>query len=93
MVTLTFRFNPEKTTKAGYSEKELLQPVREHAKIYNINEIEYGVLAKSGKDALCTITMAIPLFIDMFPDYDKILNKWTLDEDGETEDCIHETQE
>lgn len=93
MVTLTFIFDQENIAKAGYSEEELLQPVRDHAKKYNISEVEHGVFAKDGEDALCTVSMAIPLYTDTFPEYDTLLNEWTLDVDGEKEDCIQETRE
>ncbi len=93
MVTLTFIFDQEKIAKAGYREEELLKPVRDHAKKYNITEVEPGVFAKDGEDALCTVSMAISLYTDAFPEYDTLLSEWTLDVDGEKEDCIQETRE
>ncbi len=93
MVALTFIFEQENIAKAGYSEEELLQPMRDHAEKYNISEVEHGVFAKDGEDALCTVSMAIPLYTDMFPEYDTLLSEWTLDVDGEKEDCIQETRE
>ena len=69
-----------------------MQPMREHAKKYNIVEVANGVFAKDGEDVLCTISMAIPLYTDMFPEYDRLLSRWILDVDGEKEDCIQETR-
>ena len=37
--------------------------------------------------------MAIPLYTNMFPEYGTLLSEWTLDVDGEKEDCIQETRE
>lgn len=40
MVTLKFVFNQEKLKQARKTEEELLQPMREHAKKYEIAEPE-----------------------------------------------------
>jgi hypothetical protein len=93
MVTLTFIFNKDKVAKAGYTEDELLQPMREHARKYGISETEYGVFSKEGEDALCVVSMAIPQITDDNPKYLDLLDTWTLDVDGEKEDCIKETLE
>lgn len=93
MVTLTFVFNKDKIERAGYTEDKLLQPMREHAKKYDISEVKQGVFLKDGEDALCTVSMAIPLITDMFPEYTELLSEWTLNVDGEKEDCIQETKE
>ena len=42
MVSLTFKFNEEKVADAGLTCDDLLVQMREHAKKYNIEEIEYG---------------------------------------------------
>jgi len=93
MTTLTFVFNKEKIRKAGYTEDELLQPMREHAKKYEIRETEKGVFSKEGEDAMCVISMFVPQIIKKIPCYMDYLAKWTLNVDGENEDCIKETKE
>lgn len=93
MVTLTFVFNQEKVASAGSTEEELLRPMREHAKKFGISEDEKGVFSKEGEDALCVLTMFIPKITDENPEYIDLLDEWTLDVDGEKEDCIQETRE
>lgn len=93
MVTLTFVFNKEKVKASGHTEDELLQPMREHAAKYGIFENEKGVFSKDGEDALCVISMFIPQITDENPKYINLLDEWTLDIDGEREDCIKETHE
>lgn len=90
MVTLTFKFNKDKVREAGKTEDELLQPMREHAKKYDIEETEYGVFSKDGEDALCVLTMFVTRYTSMNLDYISYLDEWTLDVDGEKEDCIKE---
>lgn len=93
MVSLTFVFNKDKVEKAGYTEDELLQPMREHAKKYGISEDDYGVFSKEGEDALCVVSMFIPDIVELHPEYIGYLNEWTLDVNGEKENCIKETYE
>ena len=93
MATLTFVFNKEKIALAGRTEEELLQPMREHALKYGIDEIEYGVFFRNDEHALCVLTMFIPAIIRKIPDYMDYLDEWTLSIDGEEEDCIQETRE
>lgn len=93
MVLLTFVFNKEKVKAAGYTEDELLLPMREHAEKYGIDEKQRGVFSKDGKDALCLLSMFVPEIVERDPSYIDFLDQWTLDIDGETEDCIQETLE
>ena len=93
MVTLTFVFNKDKVEKAGHTEDELLQPMREHAQKYGIAETEYGVFSQDGEHALAELMMFIPDIVDSYPEFIGFLNEWTLDVDGEKEDCIKETCE
>ncbi len=60
MVTLTFVFDKDNVEKAGYTEDELLQPMRAHAQKYHIPETQYGVFSKDGEHALAELTMFIP---------------------------------
>lgn len=93
MVTLTFVFNQDKIKKSGYTEDELLSSMREHAQKYNISEERPGVFSKEGEDALCVVSMFIPQITDENPQYIDLLDEWTLDVDGEKENCIQETRE
>ncbi|MBQ2276735.1 MAG: hypothetical protein U0L23_01925 [Lachnospiraceae bacterium] len=91
MVTLTFVFNQDKLKNSGYTEDELLHPMREHAKKYDISEKQSGVFSKEGKDALCVVSMFIPQITKQYTWYVNLMDKWTLDVDGEVEDCIQTT--
>ena len=92
MVTLKFVFNQEKLKQAGKTEEELLQPMREHAKKYDIAEPEHGFFAKDGEDAMCVIGMFIPEITRKDVHYLDYLDEWTFDIDGEVEDCIEKTK-
>lgn len=91
MVSLSFVFNKDKVEKAGYTEDELLAPMREHAQKYEILEGKYGVFSKDGEDALCVLTMFVSSMVRKNHQYIGFLDEWTLDVDGEKEDCIKET--
>ena len=93
MVTLTFAFNKEKVATAGMTEEALLAPMREHAAKYDIAEEEYGVFSKDGEDALCVISKFVPDMVDKNPGYLDLLEKWTLNVDGDDEDCIQISRE
>lgn len=88
MTTLKFVFDKEKVESAGKTEDELLAPMREHAAKYGIDEPEYGFFTKDGEDAMCVITMAVPMIVENDPDYINYLKKWPLNVDGDNEDCI-----
>ena len=91
MVTLTFVFNKNKVQEAGYTEDELLRPMREHAQKYGIAEDEYGVFSKDGEDALCVLSMFVPKITRENIHFIDFLDEWTFEADGEKEDCIKET--
>lgn len=85
MVTLTFDFNMDKVWEAGYTTDELLAPMREHAKKYGIDEVEYGVFAMDGINALAAIGKYA---VSVSPDFVDYLDNWILNVDGKEEDCI-----
>lgn len=91
MTTLRFVFDKEKVVAAGKTEDELLAPMREHATRYGIDEPEYGFFTKDGEDAMCVITMFVANHTAQNLDYVSYLKEWTLDVDGDVEDCIEET--
>ena len=88
MTTLQFIFNKEKVVAAGITEDALLEPMREHAAKYGIEETAYGVFSKDGEDAMCVITMIGPKILWKNPEYINFLEKWPLDVDGDKEDFI-----
>ena len=93
MVTLKICVQSGKKLKqAGKTEEELLQPMREHAKKYDIAEPEHGFFAKDGEDAMCVIGMFIPEITRKDVHYLDYLDEWTFDIDGEVEDCIEENK-
>ena len=91
MVTLTFVFDKNKVAAAGLTEDELLSPMREYAKKNDISEDKEGVFSKDGSDALCLLTMFVTRFTRKNLDYISYFEEWTLNVDGEVEDCISET--
>ena len=84
MVTLTFDFNEDRVMEAGHTTDELLAPMREHAKKYGIDEVEYGVFAKDGINALAAMELYIVYASD---EYLGFLDKWILNTKGSIEDC------
>lgn len=93
MVTLKFVFNQERLKQAGKTEDEMLQPMREHAAKYGIAEPAPGFFEKDGEDALCVLTMYVINKTKQDKSYMDYLDEWTLDVDGEKEDCIKELME
>ena len=85
MVTLTFKFNEEKVREAGYTTDELLAPMREHSKQYDIDEVEYGVFVKDGIYALGAMERYI---VRLLPDFLDCLDELILNVNGNEEDCI-----
>lgn len=92
MVTLTFVFDKDKVAKAGTTEDELLAQMRAHAEKYHIAEEKYGVFSKDGENALCVLGMSLPMIVEENPRYINLLKEWTLNVDGEEEDCIQSSR-
>jgi hypothetical protein len=88
MVTLRFVFNQDKLKQAGKTEDEMLATMREHAKKYEIAEPEPGYFVKDGENALCALSMFVPKITSKNPSYIQYMDEWTLNVDGEPEDCI-----
>lgn len=91
MTTLKFVFDKEKVAAAGTTEDALLAPMREHAAKYGIDEPEYGFFTKDGEDAMCVITMFVADYTLQDLKYVSYLKEWTLNVDGDVEDCIEDT--
>lgn len=91
MTTLKFVFDKEKVAAAGTTEDALLAPMREHAAKYGIDEPEYGFFTKDGEDAMCVVTMFVAHHTAQNLNYVSYLKEWTLNVDGDVEDCIEDT--
>ena len=83
MVTVTLRFNEEKLKNLGRIVDEMLEPIRESMKSYDVEEVEQGVFQKTGRDGLVVLDCTLD-YMDDHPEY---LDDWLLDIDGEIEDC------
>ena len=88
MVSLTFKFNEEKVAEAGLTCDDLLVQMREHAKKYDIEEVEYGVFAKEGPDAVAVVGMIIPRITKNNIEFVDYLDEWIYNINGRPEDCI-----
>ena len=86
MVTVTLRFNEEKLKKLGRTVDEMLEPIRESMKSYDVEEVEQGVFQKTGRDGLVVLDCTLD-YMDDHPEYLDYLDDWLLDIDGEIEDC------
>ena len=90
MVTVTLRFNEEKLEKLCRTVDEMLEPIRESMKSYDVEEVEQGVFRKTGRDAMVVIDWPL-LYIRKHLDYLEYLDDWLLNVDGDIEDCKAET--
>ena len=89
MVTVTFKFNKEKLKEYGKTEDELLNPFREDLKPWTVSEIALGVFQKDGQDALVILDFPL-MYIRKNLYYLQLLDEWTLDIDGDIENCKEE---
>ena len=89
MPTVTFKFNKEKLKEYGKTEDELLNPFREALKPWDVSEIAPGVFQKDGKDALVILDFPL-MYIRKNLYYLQLLDEWTLDIDGNIENCKEE---
>ncbi|SFW14499.1 hypothetical protein [Selenomonas ruminantium] len=86
MVTVTLKFNEEKLKNLGRTVDEMLEPIRESMKSYDVEEVEQGVFQKTGRDGLVVLDCTLD-YMDDHPEYLDYLDDWLLDIDGEAEDC------
>jgi len=86
MITLTFDLNYEKMAQDGITEDDMLNPMREYAKKYNINEIRKGVFERSDEHGKCLlIKYAIIQCEEINVYYVDYFNSWVLRDDEEPE--------
>lgn len=83
MVTVTLRFNEEKLKNLGRTVDEMLEPIRESMKSYDVEEVEPGVFRKTGRDGLVVLDCPL-IYIRKHLDY---LDDWLLNVDSRVEDC------
>ena len=86
MVTVTLRFNEEKLKNMGRTTDEMLEPIRESMKSYDVEEVEQGVFQKTGRDGLVVLDCTLD-YMDDHPEYLDYLDDWLLNVDGDIEDC------
>lgn len=86
MVTVTLKLNEEKLKNMGRTVDEMLEPIRESMKSYDVEEVEQGVFRKTGRDGLVVLDCTLD-YMDDHPEYMDYLDDWLLDIDGEVEDC------
>lgn len=86
MVTVTLKFNEEKLKNLGRTVDEMLEPIRESMKSYDVEEVEPGVFRKTGRDGLVVLDCPL-IYIRKHLDYLDYLDDWLLNVDGRVEDC------
>ena len=92
MATLKFVFNEEKVKAAGKTVDELMKPIREKLRSEGAEEIDPLVFSKTGKNSITTFTILVVKLTEVDHTFINLLDEWTLDAEGEIEDCIKETQ-
>lgn len=90
MVTLTFDLDYEKMRVDGITEYDMLNPMREHSKQYDIIESSNGVFSGEGENALCDIMIYVMKMASDSTEYVKYLHTWILTTAGGSEDCKQE---
>ena len=85
--TLAFNFNEKAVAEAGLTTDELLADMRSYAEECDVEEIEYGVFSKSGKDAMAILLGYAVRKANADPDFVDYLDTWIADISGEIEDC------
>ena len=86
MVTVTLTFNEDKLKNLGRTAEEMLEPIRESMKSYDVEEVEQGVFQKTGREGLVVLDCALD-YMDEHPEYMDYLDDWLLNIDGDVEDC------
>ena len=89
MMKMTFVFDNNKLRQVGKSADEVIEPMRNHAKKWNIKEIAPYQFEKDGENAMCDLFMFIPEILDKDRNYYTYFSSWFVEEDGQPfEDCI-----
>ena len=89
MMKMTFVFDNNRLLQTGKTADEVIEPMRNHAKKWNIKEVAPYQFEKDGKDAMCDLFMFIPEILDEDSSYYKNFSSWYVEENGQLfEDCI-----
>ena len=89
MMRMTFVFDNNKLWQIGKSADEVIAPMRDHARKWDIKEVAPYQFEKDGEDAMCDLFMFIPEILEKDSDYYKYFSSWYVEEDGQfKEDCI-----
>ena len=64
MMKMTFVLDDNKLKQVGKSADEVMKPMRDHAKKWNIAEVAPYQFEKDGKSAMCDLIMFIPEILD-----------------------------
>ena len=94
MMKMTFVFDNAKLHQIGKSADEIIKPMRDHAKKWDIKEIAPYQFEKDGEDAMCDLFMFIPEILNKDKNYYTYFSSWYVEEDGRfKEDCIEGSKE
>ena len=93
MGKLTFVFNNEKLRSAGKTEDEMLQPMRVYSRDNGIKETSNWVFELNSDSAFALLGGFVADITDEDRSFVTFLEKWTLEINGTTDDCIQDTLE
>ena len=89
MMKMTFVFDNNRLLQTGKTADEVIEPMRDHAKKWHIDEVAPYQFEKDGKDALCDLFMFIPEILEKDKSYYTYFSKWYVEQNGQFyEDCI-----
>ncbi len=89
MMKMTFVFDNNRLQQIGKTPDEIIAPMRDHAKKWDITEVAPYQFEKDGENAMCDLFMFIPEILDVDDSYYTNFLSWYVEEDGQLfEDCI-----
>ena len=89
MMRMTFVFDKNKLRQIGKSADEIIAPMRDHARKWDIKEVAPYQFEKDGEDAMCDLFMFMSDILDKDRSYYTYFSSWYVEEDGHfKEDCI-----
>lgn len=91
MYTLIFDLDYEKMERDGITEADMLEPMREHARKYGIEETRKGVFSMDEEKAMCALMIFVIDIEDKDTSYIRYLKTWKMVNERGYEDCKEET--